>query len=127
MTYKQIPFTFEEWQKDPEGRKIVLDKKQSHTVVYFPTQQIISIIWNNTTVSNYSLRYAEEYFTLLIPVKTVRKWRNLYIEDRRATWIEEFNQCKDIGSLYETRFAILSAEFDESGNYVKGTVKVEEV
>lgn len=124
MTYKQIPFTLEEWQKDPEGRKIKAnDGTLSRVVVYFADKNQLSIIWEDGDVSKWS-RFDMHNLTLLIPVKTVRKWRNL---DRRGCgfW---FNRKEDAEKVrVEDCYAVESAEFDEENNYVKGTVKVEEV
>lgn len=120
MTYKQIPFTYEEWQKDPKGRKIKAnDGTLSRVVVYFADKNQLSIIWEDGDVSKWS-RFDMHNLTLLIPVKTVRKWRREYI-----TGFGEWYEKKP--KPYSDTFAILSAEFDEEDNYVKGTVKVEEV
>lgn len=124
MTYKQIPFTLEEWQKDPEGRKIkATDGTLSRVVMYFAHLNQFSIIWEDGDVSKYS-RFDMHNLTLLIPVNTVRMWRNL---DRHnaGNWFANFKTAISVRG--KDCYATESAEFDEEGNYVKGTVKVEEV
>lgn len=126
MTYKTIPFTLEEWRKDPEGRKINCKNVPALVAHYFPDNEQLAIIWEDGDCNRYSIKYAEDYFTLLIPVKTVRKWKNIYT-DEVGFWHDSLDECDKACKYNRDRFAILSAEFDEDGNYIKGSVKVEEV
>lgn len=125
MRYKSIPFTFEEWQKDPEGRKISCKNMSSLVVRYFPESLSIAIIWEDGQACSYSIDMAGKYFTLLIPVKTVRKWRNLYKND-----VSIWYYSKESALIHRSQssYAIESVEFDEEeGNYIKGSIEVEEI
>lgn len=127
MTYKEIPFTLEQWKNAPEGSKIM--NEYGDTAVYannFPkngNEYTFAVVWENGSMDKYTPESL--LLKILIPVKTVRKWRNLDTDNFTGIWFSD-KAAVDLPAGSD-RFAILSAEFDEENNYVKGTVKVEEV